>query len=385
VAEGFGIMMGLRVLGLTQGNVDDPLAASGLNKNVFGACAQRMALAGVLDISLSGLERYWNALYNWRPDRDIWRERFDLNVWSFRRLSAKAGRELAQRRDTFDVVLQLRALFAPGWPIGAWPYTLLVDNTYTLSDRYYRPWAPMNPQDKQQWLGMERETYQRAAFVFARTNWVRRSLIEDYGLPPERAVWVGTGSHFGLNGGYKPKTPTGEKIILFVGKETRRKGATTLLQAFKKVRLRVPEAQLLLIGREMAVSQEGVTALGKVTDRQHMQHIYEKASVFVLPALFEPCGNAVAEAMAYQLPVIVSEAGGLTEFVQEGHNGYIVQPEQVDQLAERLVDLLKDDEKCIEMGRNGLERVREVFNWDAVISRMAPYLEQAARMSGQNG
>jgi glycosyltransferase involved in cell wall biosynthesis len=83
--------------------------------------------------------------------------------------------------------------------------------------------------------------------------------------------------------------------------------------------------------------------------------------------------------------VIVSEAGGLTEFVQEGHNGYIVQPEQVDQLAERLVDLLKDDEKCIEMGRNGLERVREVFNWEAVISRMAPYLEQAARMSGQNG
>lgn len=376
--------MVLRLLGLTQGEVSDPLAASGLNKYVFGACARRMTLIDALDISLHGLPRYWNALVHWRPDRDDWRERYDLNVWSFRKLSTIAQRELNQHNGQFDVILQLRALFSPGQLPGAWPYTLLVDNTYALSDRYYRPWAPMGKREKAQWQALERETYQHAAFVFARTHWVRRSLIEDYGMSPQRAVWVGTGSHFQPNGHPKCSRPSREKVILFVGKEVRRKGAATLLQAFRQVRRRVPEARLLLIGREMNVHQEGVTSLGKLTDRQKMQCIYEQASVFALPALFEPCGNVIAEAMAHQLPCVVSNAGGLSEFIEEGRTGYVVPPGDVDLLADRLVDLLEDDDKRIEMGQHALERVCQEFNWDNVVGRMTPYLEQAAG-SGSRG
>lgn len=378
--------MSLRLLGITQGSTLDPMSASGLNSTVFAACARHVSLAGVLDISMHGLERYWNALIRWSPNRDIWRERFDLNVPTFRRLSRMAGQEIARRQGSFNVILQLRTLFAPGSPPGAWPYTMLVDSTYALSDRYYPPWAPMRPAEKRQWLELEREAYHRAAFVFARTHWVQRSLIGDYGVPPERAVWVGTGSHYRPKDQSEWKPPARGKAILFVGKQLRRKGVDTLLKAFQEVRRRIPEAELVLVGREMQVQQDGVKTPGKVEDRQRLQRYYEQASVFVLPALFEPCGLVVAEAMAHGLPCIVSDAGGLSEFVEEGRSGYIVPPRDASLLAERLVTLLEHDDLRREMGRNSLERVCREFTWDSVVRRMLPYLEEAAglhRLEGQ--
>jgi glycosyltransferase involved in cell wall biosynthesis len=367
--------MDLRLLGITQGSTGDPMASSGLNASVFGACARQATLAGVLDVSLHGLGRYWNALLHFSPDRDRWRERFDLNVCSFRRLSRRAGREIARREGTFDVILQLRTLFAPGLPPGAWPYALLLDNTYALSDRHYPPWAPMRAAEKRRWLALERETYHRAAAVFARTHWVRRSLIEDYGVPEERAVWVGSGSH------YQPRPEgraAGGNVILFVGKELQRKGVDTLLQAFREVRGRVEGARLVVVGRDLPVRPEGVEAPGKVVDRERLRGYYEQAAVFALPAVFEPCGNVVAEAMAHGLPCVVSDGGGLAEFVEEGRTGFVVPAGDPTALARRLITLLENEALREEMGRNGRDRVCRELTWDAVAARMLPHLQRAA-------
>ncbi|MGQ9627155.1 MAG: glycosyltransferase family 4 protein [Anaerolineae bacterium] len=371
--------MAIRVIGLAQGRVDDPFASSGLNQTVFGALAQRTQLVDVLDVSLHGWQRWWNAIRTWHPDRDRWRERFDLNVRSFMQLSHMAGRMLAALRADFDLVFQLRTMYAPGYPPGPWPYAILVDNTYVLSDRYYPPWAPMGPLEKSRWLELERVTYHQALAVFARTHWVRNSLIEDYGLPPERAVWVGTGCHFALETLPESKESDDGRTVLFVGKDFKRKGVPTLLEAFVLVRRRLPDARLILVGRDVPIHQDGVEVLGKVTDRSLLRKLYTQASVFVLPSHFEPCSNVISEAMAYRLPCIVTTAGGLADLVSDGETGYVIPPGRPDVLADRILDLLSDPDKRRRMGECGARQVREELNWERVVERIMPYLEQALR------
>ena len=377
--------MTIRTLGLTQGKFQDPLAASGLNQNVFSALARQTYLVDVLDISLSGWRRWWNASIHWSPDRDRWRERFDLNTWSFAQLSRMAGKKLSQIAGELDVVLQLKTLYSPGHPIGLWPYALLVDNTYALSDRYYPPWAPMKPTERDRWLSLERATYHGALAVFARTHWVLQSLLQDYGLSPDRAVWVGTGCNFDPDSLPKNKGLDGGRTILFVGKEFTRKGGPTLLKAFTAVCQKMPEARLVLVGRDLAIKQPGVEVLGKVTDRDDLRRLYEQASIFVLPARFEPCGNVVTEAMAYRLPCIVTTGGGLSELVIDQETGYVIPPERPDILADRLLELLKDPKKRQQMGEAGAKRVSEDLNWDRVVERMLPYLEHKTPILGYTG
>jgi glycosyltransferase involved in cell wall biosynthesis len=108
-----------------------------------------------------------------------------------------------------------------------------------------------------------------------------------------------------------------------------------------------------------------------------MRQLYGQASVFVLPALFEPCANVVTEAMAYRLPCIVTNAGGIAELVQDGESGYVIPPRRPDILAERLLDLLGDPEKRRRMGEQGWRRIHEELNWDCVADRMVTQIEQA--------
>jgi glycosyltransferase involved in cell wall biosynthesis len=374
--------MAVRTLGLTQGPVQDPLAASGLNQNVFSALRRQTSLVEVLDISLHGWRRWWNAASQWSPDRDRWRERFDQNLWSFAQLSQMAGKEISRRAGRFDVVLQLKTLYAPGYPAGQWPYAILVDNTYALSDRHYRPWAPLMPAERDRWLGLERSTYHRALAVFARTEWVRRSLVDDYGLPEDRAIWVGTGCNFDPRTLPKNKEQDDGQTILFVGKEFNRKGVPALLKAFTTVRQQMPEARLVLVGRELAVQQPGVEVLGKVTDRDYLGRLYAQASLFVLPARFEPCGNVVIEAMAYRLPCIVTTGGGIADLVADRETGLVIPPERPDILADCILDLLGDPIKRQRMGEAGARRVAEDFNWDRVVERMLPFLEGSSPIRG---
>ncbi len=370
--------MTTRLIGLTQGAAYDSLASSGLNRAVFGALSKRVDLVRVLDVTLRGWKRSWNAAATWRPNRNHWRERYDLNLWGFHQHSCLAGELLADWEGTFDLAFQLRALYAPGDPPRRWPYVMLIDNTYALSERYYHPWAPIQGSELRRWKELEREAFHRARCVFTQTEWARRSLIEDYGLPEDRAVFAGTGCNFDVKSLPKEKVTDDGRTLLLVGKDFERKGVSVLLEAFEIVRREQPGARLLLVGGDDRIQQPGVEVLGKVFDRNLLMKIYERASIFVLPSLFEPCGNAAVEAMAFHLPCVVSSVGGMAELVRDGEAGFIVPPRDPARLAGCILDLMSDADLRQQMGANGAKRVREELNWERVVDRMMPFLGQGA-------
>ena len=111
-------------------------------------------------------------------------------------------------------------------------------------------------------------------------------------------------------------------------------------------------------------------------DRTDIPDLLRQMDVFVLPSLAEGVSNTVLEAMASGLPVIATRVGGNTELIQHEGNGLLVDVNEDGQLAEAIAQLVDQPELREQMGRRGLERVREKFDWNKTVeSYLAVYDE----------
>lgn len=369
----------IKILGLTMERAanfrSDPGAKSA---GLYAALDRRFAVTDVVRPAPSQLSLYLAKLRYFHPDRDVWRARASLCLMLFRRRTAVAEQLLRERDGTFDLIVQLHTLFAPGRLDAARPYVLHTDNTYMLSERYWPQWAPLRGLARDAWVALERATYQNAAFLFPRSEFLRRSLIEEYGCDPARVVRVGGGTNF-APASLEAK-PYDRRVALFVGSDFARKGGCTLLEAWRLVAAMLPGAQLWIVGPKRPVGPPlpGVRWLGHVGGRAELARLYEEATLFVMPSLFEPWGHVFFEAMAHGLPCVGSDHGATPEIVRDGETGLLVPAGQPDRLALALVALLQDADLAAEMGRLAHAETVRGYSWDDVAGRMASYVERAA-------
>lgn len=114
---------------------------------------------------------------------------------------------------------------------------------------------------------------------------------------------------------------------------------------------------------EIAAQQLGdsVHLLGAVSEARIRAEL-ERAQMFVLASWHEPLGIAIAEAMACEVPVVVTGSGGVRELVTDGVEGILVEPRSPESLAAAIAKLAADPETARRMGRAGRERIRQHFH-----------------------
>jgi len=183
-----------------------------------------------------------------------------------------------------------------------------------------------------------------------------------------------------------------EPYILFVGRITRQKGVTHLVDA---IRYLPPNTQVVLcagapdtpeIAAEMRSKVDEARAynpnvvwIEKMVTKQEAIQLYSNCAVFCCPSVYEPFGIINLEAMACQAPVVASATGGILEVVVDGATGYLVPFEQdattgfpteparfARDLAAKISDLLADPAKAKQFGQAGRKRVEEHFSWTAI-------------------
>lgn len=189
--------------------------------------------------------------------------------------------------------------------------------------------------------------------------------------------------------------------ILFVGRISPEKGLHVLLEAFREIAERCPEAQLDIVGPRAAlplafiyklsddpkvsglaafcggdyladlrkrltpelmkrVSFSGVLAHSALAER------YAAADLYVQPSFTETFGVPIAEAMAAGVPVVATRVGGMPEAVEDGRTGRLVEPDDAGALAEAVVDLLSDEGRRRSMGEAARRRAVERFSWEQI-------------------
>ena len=188
--------------------------------------------------------------------------------------------------------------------------------------------------------------------------------------------------------GVDPSLP----YVLFVGRITRQKGVTHLVEA---IRYLPRDTQVVLcagapdtpeIAAEMRekvaeakATHPYVVWIEKMVTKPEVIQLYSHARVFCCPSVYEPFGIINLEAMACHAPVVASATGGILEVVVDGETGSLVPfesdpatgfPSNPDQfardLAEKISGLLNDPEKCSQFGEAGRRRVEEKFAWSAI-------------------
>lgn len=220
----------------------------------------------------------------------------------------------------------------------------------------------------------------RAARILPFSQWVRNSLIRDYGVDPQRIEVIPPGVDI-ERWRPGPKQHGGPLRILFVGGEFARKGGETLLAAFRA--LPRGTAELHVVTRTELTREEGVFPhYGMQPNAPELIELYRSADVFVLPSLAEAFGHVVVEAGASGLPAIVSNVGGMPEIIAEGETGYVINPGDSAALRGHLERLAADAGLRERMSRAARQRVETRFNGQLNAARTIECLRAAAGEAG---
>lgn len=164
------------------------------------------------------------------------------------------------------------------------------------------------------------------------------------------------------------------------------KDHATLLRAAKRVLEKHPETWFLMVGEQDPVHLASLRHLaadchvdGRIVwfgGLDNPVRILPHVHIGVLASHSESFSNAVLEYSAVGLPVVVSRLGGLGEIVVDGKTGFLVPPGDEAALADRLIDLLDDPERCRCFGAAGKAFVEECFSEEVVLKQYMNYYEK---------
>ncbi|MDF1562240.1 MAG: glycosyltransferase family 4 protein [Deltaproteobacteria bacterium] len=112
---------------------------------------------------------------------------------------------------------------------------------------------------------------------------------------------------------------------------------------------------------------------------REMPELFSRYGFFVAPSRVEAQGVAMCEAMACGLPVVATRVGGIPEFVDDGVEGFLVQPESPEAIAAGVRKLVSDPARYLEMSRAARLRMERQCSQEVVATRELGLLESAAR------
>jgi alpha-maltose-1-phosphate synthase len=278
---------------------------------------------------------------------------------------------------------------------------------------------------------MERSAILDADAIIAVSNGTKDDILKAYpGVDPSRIHVIHNGIDL-QQYQFTPEIGALEKYgvdpekpyVLFVGRITRQKGVTHLVDAIQylpagtqvvlcagapdtpeiatEMRSKVEALRKFTIGSQRAAVENfdadgghsiatgdptgtghNLVWIEQMVTKEEAIQLYSHCAVFCCPSVYEPFGIINLEAMACKAPVVASATGGILEVVVEGETGHLVpfeadevttfptNPEQfANDLAARITDLLADPAKAQRLGEAGRKRVEEHFSWTAIAAQ----------------
>jgi glycosyltransferase involved in cell wall biosynthesis len=173
-------------------------------------------------------------------------------------------------------------------------------------------------------------------------------------------------------------------VCLYLGRLNRDKGVLDLAAAFAQVAAKHPQAELWVVGPDEANWFEQMQALlgdamgqvKRVGFTPEPERFMQAADVFCLPSYREGFGSSVIEAAACGVPALASRIYGLTDAVAEGRTGWMHEPGNVQDLAEKLDDLLARPDELVARGVAAREHAMTMFAEETITAAMVQFYKK---------
>jgi len=211
------------------------------------------------------------------------------------------------------------------------------------------------------------------------------------GVPEEKIAIVPNGidlseyANLPSQGAFKKKfgIPEDKKVILYLGRIHRIKGIDLLIKAYAYLIEKVgnKDAVLVIAGpddgylndaKALAYSlrvSDSVMFVGPLYGKDKLA-AYVDSDIYVLPSRYEIWGLTILEAYACGKPVIASNVGGPKDLVLDNETGLLFETGNFRELAERIMHLLNDENKCVEMGKKARKLVEQKYSIENVVKRL---------------
>lgn len=180
----------------------------------------------------------------------------------------------------------------------------------------------------------------------------------------------------------------GKKIIFFGARLSYLKGGEQLVRTVAKIKKDIPTAALMVAGEKKGYAKDMEKLAKELNveddiiftgwlEKDEMKTAYHSADVVAMPSIyFEPLGRAALEGMACKKPVVATCYGGAPEVVKDNITGYTVNPLNVELMANKVGDLLKNPQKAREFGEAGYQRAKKHFNLDSHIAKTVSWYQK---------
>ena len=300
----------------------------------------------------------------------------------------RAYRFLRSRLDRYDIVHDNQCLSYGIWAINKRVPTIATIHHPITVDRkiaiqsVYSAWEKMKQWRWYSFIGMQRRVARSLPRIITVSKSAKEDISRDFKIPTEKFSIVPNGINTRLFYPISEIEKEKNRVIVTNSSDTPLKGLMFLFQAVAEL-TRIQDIYLTVVGepkengdmvkliKELGISNR-INFTGRIDDREFVRQ-YARATVAVVPSVYEGFGLPVGEAMACGVPVISTTGGALPEVV--GNAGVLVPPADSSALAGAIAELLTNPKMANDLGRTGYRRVQEHFTWQ----RAAEKTENAYR------
>jgi glycosyltransferase involved in cell wall biosynthesis len=249
----------------------------------------------------------------------------------------------------------------------------------TLHDFSFKLQPEWHPKERLEYFNENFDLVKKADHIITGSNFTKQEIIDYMQIPQDKISVIYHGVNHELYKPYpqnelqdtKAKFDLPKKFLLFVGSIEPRKNLLFLLMAYNLLsREEKDELPLILVGfkgwenkeimQEIEKNQEYIRYLGFVTDTQ-LAHIYNLATIFIYPSLYEGFGLPPLEAMACGTPVIVSNVSSLPEVCADA--ALYIEPMDLQDIKDKILTLLGDEKLREELSKKSKAQAA-LFSWE---------------------
>ncbi|MFV0477973.1 MAG: glycosyltransferase family 4 protein [Parahaliea sp.] len=242
-------------------------------------------------------------------------------------------------------------------------------------------------------LGMQIRVARQLRHIVTVSDCSRQDIARDFGLQPAGIDLVYNGVDADI---FCPLPDIERKplqLMATTSADAPLKGLRYLLKAYQQLLVRYPNLALLVVGKPQSGGQTEtlmqhlgiagrVQFVSAITTRELVEH-YARATIAVVPSLYEGFGLPAAEAMSCGLPVVSTDGGALPEVIADA--GVLVPAGNTRALAEAIAALLDDPQRRQILGQAARARILDKFCWQVCARQMGSYYQHVLESVHENG
>ncbi len=264
------------------------------------------------------------------------------------------------------------------------PIISIGDRTVSASLNYHKIFTNLWKSSEKESLATEKRALQNCSLSLYPSQWAVNSVINSYGINPQKLLVLPFGANMDVYPENKPKIKSKICNLLFIGVDWEGKGGSIAVDCLHELVKIGVDATLTIVGCKIPEQflNEKITNyvfLNKNIPEQaaKLEKLFQQSDIFILPTRIDAYGLVFCEASAYGIPSFGTDTGGVGGALREGVNGCLMPNHATGkEYAKKITELFSNDERYYKMSKSSRKLFEEQLNWETFGQNFKKFIQE---------